>query len=195
MTISDAGKVLYLGTVNLVHADLIRQFQLIYGQEALPSCLQLWISGVSPRYLPVLLYRLSHSFYRHNLGILAKSISFLNFAIFGIEISVSCPIGPGLFLPHTQGTVIGAWRIGSNATIFQGVTIGARDLDFMPSLLTRPSIGDCVSIGAGAVVLGGIHLGNGSQVGANSVVLASVPSGYLAVGSPARNVNSAKPIA
>lgn len=97
-----------------------------------------------------------------------------------------CPIGPGLFLPHTHGTVIGAERIGRNVTIYQGVTLGAREVDFAYGRGTRPVVEDGVIIGSGAKVIGGITLGSGSRIGANSVVLASVPVGALAIGIPAK---------
>jgi serine acetyltransferase len=65
-------------------------------------------------------------------------------------------------------------------------TLGARALDFNPRPATRPTVGDGVSIGAGAKVLGGIVLGDNCRVGANSVVLSDLPPGCLAVGVPAR---------
>lgn len=139
-----------------------------------------------PRIAPTFLYRLSHFFHLCRLGVIGKFLSCLNQVLFGIEIASSCQIGPGLFLPHTHGTVIGAWTIGSNLTIFQGVTLGARSLDFNPGPATRPTIGDGVNIGAGAKVLGGIVLGDNCRVGANSVVLSDLPPGCLAVGVPAR---------
>jgi serine O-acetyltransferase len=116
-------------------------------------------------------------------------VSLINFFAFGIEISVRCPIGPGLCLPHTQGTVIGARRIGANATIFQGVTIGAKEIDFTYTELSRPTVGDEVTIGSGAKVLGGITIANRVRVGANSVVLSNIPEGGLAVGAPARIIS------
>ncbi|WP_316894038.1 serine O-acetyltransferase [Ralstonia mannitolilytica] len=110
----------------------------------------------------------------------------VNFVVFGIEIAARCEIGPGLYLPHTQGTVIGAWSIGKNAVIYQGVTIGAKELDFAYSEVSRPKLGDNVTIGAGAKVLGGVQLGPGARIGANAVVITSVPEGALAVGIPAK---------
>ena len=176
-----------LRTITLVQKDLLRHFQLVHGLDSpSPTPLRLWLSVFSPRYLPVLLYRVSHCFFRHRLFVPAKLVSSLNFLIFGVEIAAACPIGPGLVLPHTQGTVIGAWRIGANVTIFQGVTIGARELDFTPSRHSRPTLGDGFTVGAGSAILGGISLGDSSRVGANSVVLKTIPAGCLAVGSPAR---------
>lgn len=174
----------------LLNADLRRQHSLLHGDHAAaPTGLRLWLGIVSPRFLPVLLCRVAHGLYRAGFGPLAKAVSLLNFFAFGIEIAVRCPIGPGLFLPHTQGTVIGAWRVGGNATIFQGVTLGAREVDFTCTERSRPTLGDGVTVGAGAKVLGGLSLGNGARIGANSVVLSSVPAGSLAVGAPARVVN------
>jgi serine O-acetyltransferase len=170
-------------------ADLRRARLLLHGaSDSVPS-LQLWLGVLSPRFVPVLLCRLAYSFYRLKLGPVAKAVSLLNFFLFGIEIAVRCPIGKGLFLPHTQGTVIGAWSIGENATIFQGVTLGAKELDFSYTENSRPKLGDGITIGSGAKVLGGLTLGDGVRVGANSVVLSSSTDGVLLVGAPARAAN------
>jgi len=123
------------------------------------------------------------------LGFVAKLVSLLNFFFFGIEIAVRCPIGKGLFLPHTQGTVIGAWSVGENVTIFQGVTLGAKELDFSYQESSRPTVGDGVTIGAGAKIVGGVALGSHSRVGANAVVLDDVAPGALVVGIPAKVVH------
>jgi serine O-acetyltransferase len=114
----------------------------------------------------------------------------LNFFFFGIEIAVQCRVGKGLFLPHTQGTVIGAYSIGENATIFQGVTLGARELDFSFIESSRPAVGNDVTIGSGAKVLGGLTVGSGSRIGANAVVLESIPANVAAAGVPARVTKS-----
>jgi len=169
-------------------ADLLRQRSLISGKEVQQMSWRIWLDIVSPRFMPVFLCRLAHALYRLRLGPLAKVVALINFVFFGIEIAVRCPIGPGLFLPHTQGTVIGAWRIGSNATIFQGVTLGAREVDFSYAATSRPVIGNGVTVGAGAKILGGLHIGDDARIGANSVVLDSLPASVLAVGAPARVV-------
>jgi serine O-acetyltransferase len=146
----------------------------------------LWAGMVSPRFLPVLLCRLAYKLNCVHLGPAAKLVSLLNFFFFGIEIAVRCPIGPGLFLPHTQGTVIGAKSIGANATIYQGVTLGAREVDFSYGDDDRPVVGDNVVIGSGAKVIGGIKIGDRARIGANAVVLKSVPANALATGIPAK---------
>jgi serine O-acetyltransferase len=123
---------------------------------------------------------------------LAKLVSLINFFLFGIEIAVRCPIGRGFFLPHTQGTVIGAWSIGDNATVFQGVTLGARELDHSYVESSRPVLLDDVTVGSGAKVLGGIRIGSRVRIGANSVVLSDLPNDVIAVGAPARPVKSSR---
>lgn len=173
-------------------ADLRRARVLLNGSADNVPSLRLWLGVLSPRFLPVLLCRLAHCFYCLKLVPIAKAMSLLNFFLFGVEIAVRCPIGKGLFLPHTQGTVIGAWRIGINATIFQGVTLGAREIDFSYSEQSRPIIGDGVTVGSGAKVLGGLFVGDGARIGANSVVLQSIPAHALAVGVPARVVKQSE---
>ncbi|MFM0505056.1 serine O-acetyltransferase [Paraburkholderia caffeinilytica] len=114
--------------------------------------------------------------------------SLLNFVLLGLEVAPQIRIGPGLFFPHTRGTVIGARSIGANATIFQQVTVGASELDmhFNPDL--RPVIGDEVTLGAGAKILGSIEIGCRVIVGANSVVVKDVPSDTVCAGVPAKIV-------
>jgi serine O-acetyltransferase len=178
-----------LKTIALLRADLLRQHELLKSKTfPAPVGLRFWLGSLSPRFIPVLLCRIAHGLYQHRLNFLAKSVSLINFFAFGIEVAIRCPIGPGLFLPHTQGTVIGAWSIGSNATIFQGVTLGAKEIDFTYNEYSRPSLGDNVTVGSGAKILGGINLANNVRVGANSVVLSDVSEGCLVVGAPARKV-------
>ena len=175
--------------VSYLAADLRRTRVVLHGTSDGVSGLRLWLGALSPRFLPVLLCRLAHGLYRLKLGPVAKVVSMLNFFLFGIEIAVRCPIGKGLFLPHTQGTVIGAWCIGENVTIFQGVTLGAKEIDFSYLESSRPTVEDGVTIGSGAKVLGGLTLGSGSRVGANAVVLRDVAPGLLVVGIPAKSVD------
>lgn len=169
-------------------ADLLRAQEIIHGNRAKSSGFVFWLGVFSPRFFPILLCRLAYWFHLLRLSPIAKLFSLINFALFGIEIAVRCPIGRGLYLPHTQGTVIGAALIGENVTVFQGVTLGALEVDFSYSDAKRPTVGNGVIIGSGAKVLGGVTLGDCSRVGANAVVLMDVPSEKLAVGIPAKIV-------
>jgi serine O-acetyltransferase len=146
-----------------------------------------WTTAFNPRFTPVLFIRIARFCYLHRwLRPISPLLTWLNVFLHGIEFTPRCAVGPGLMLPHTAGTVVGAQRIGSNATIFQGVTLGAVTLDmkYVPEL--RPTLEDHVTICAGAKVLGGIRIGDGVTVGANAVVLTDVPANCIAVGVPAK---------
>jgi serine O-acetyltransferase len=173
----------------LLIADVARHRQL-FGDERPARGVSAWLSMLSPRFLPNVLYRLSYQAQQAGIGPLAKIFSMLNVVIFGIEIATVCKIGPGLFFPHTHGTVIGAVSIGQNAVIYQGVTLGAKDLDFTYDAAHRPVVGDNVMFGAGSKVLGGIVLGNDVVVAANAVVLSSFPEGSVLGGIPAKIIKS-----
>lgn len=169
-----------------LYADLSRAKEL-QGLEAHSKwSLTCWLGIFSPRFVPVLLCRVSHLMYLYKLTPIAKAVSLINFFLFGLEVGIRCEIGKGLFFPHTNGIVIGAFSIGNNATIYQGVTIGARELDFSYLESSRPIIGSNVTISTGAVILGPIQIGDRVVIGANAVVLSSIPAGVLAVGAPAR---------
>ena len=106
---------------------------------------------------------------------------------YGLELSVGAHIAGGLYVPHPYGTTISAERIGRNVTIIGSVTIGMRGGP------ERPRIGDGVFIGAGARVLGDIEVGAGASVGANAVVVKSVPPHNTVVGVPARSLSPGAP--
>lgn len=88
--------------------------------------------------------------------------------------------------PHPTGIVIGEGvRLGERVTIYQGVTLGgARRGDWQAG--NYPTIGDEVTIFAGAVIVGAVRIGDKATIGANAVVLSDVPAGHTAVGAPAR---------
>jgi serine O-acetyltransferase len=179
------------GLRQLLVMDVQRHREL-FNQQPLESKLKIWISMFSPRFVPVLLCRLAYKCHTLGLSIPARIFSLLNFLLFGIEIATLCKIGPGLFFPHTHGTVIGAVSIGKNAIIYQGVTLGAKDLDFTYDAAHRPVIGDDVFVGAGAKVLGGLHVGNNVAVAANAVLLESAPDNVVVGGIPAKIIKYRK---
>ena len=101
-------------------------------------------------------------------------------AVSGADIPLNCRIGGGLLIPHPNGIVIHPdSRIGPNCLLLQQVTLGVTDGG-------APAIGGHVDIGAGAKVLGEVHIGDHARIGANAVVLDDVPEGATAVGVPAR---------
>jgi serine O-acetyltransferase len=171
-------------------ADLDRQYLYEGTPDRVSNTIGIIKRAFHPRFTPVLFCRLAHYFYSIQLNPLAKIISLLNFVIFGIEIAVNCEIGEGLYFPHTVGTVIGARKIGQNALIYQGVTIGAKQIDLGYDPNSRPLIGNNVVIGAGGKVLGGIEIGSNVSIGANAVVTKSLPDNVVAVGIPAQIIRT-----
>ena len=180
-----------VGLRETLRLDLLRQHELLHANVAIQQQgIRFWLKVFSPRFAPVFLFRLAFKSQDAGWGILARIFSMLNVIFFGIEIATICKIGPGLFLPHTQGTVIGAVSIGENAVIYQGVTLGAKDLDFTYDETRRPIVGHNVLIGAGAKILGGLTIGNNVRIAANAVVLQSVPDDAIAAGVPAKIISA-----
>lgn len=147
-----------------------------------------WRHGFSPRFASVVLIRFAQRLEARRWPRIAKLTGLLNFVIFGIEVPSRLHIGPGLVIPHTQGTILGAGYVGANVTIFQQVTLGAKLADFAFDAAKRPHVCDGVVITAGAKILGPVRLGERAVIGANAVVLADVPADCVAVGVPARIV-------
>ena len=113
--------------------------------------------------------------------------------VYGIELPYSARLGRRVVIEHQGGIVIhGATMIGDGTIIRQGCTFGIRSLDRLDE---APTIGRNVNIGAGAVIVGNVKVGDGASIGANSVVLRDVPPDALAIGVPAKLVarrNAAK---
>jgi serine O-acetyltransferase len=105
--------------------------------------------------------------------------------MFGLEVPANSEIGEGFVITHTVGTVLGAKSIGQNVTIYHQVTIGSASIK-NSNTLPRPVIGDDVILYVGSKILGDIKIGKGVVVGANSVVLKSIPDYHIAYGVPAK---------
>jgi serine O-acetyltransferase len=183
----------FTGLRQLLYRDLARHAALECRPVGRPSLARLLCRLLHPRFLPNVLCRASRAARLRGIPALPELLTYLNIVLFGLEVTPRCEIGPGLFLPHPSGTVIGARRIGSNATILQGVTLGAKSMDLGFELRMRPEVGDNVFLGAGSKILGGIHVGDNVTVGANAVVVDSVEAGSTVVGIPARTLAKAPP--
>nr|WP_275432177.1 serine O-acetyltransferase [Staphylococcus sp. ACRSN] len=125
---------------------------------------------------------IAHELYKKKKYVIARLISQVTRFFTGIEIHPGAQIGRRLFIDHGMGVVIGeTCRIGDNVTIYQGVTLGGTGKE---KGKRHPDIGDNVLIAAGAKVLGNIKIESDVNIGANSVVLESVPSYSTVVGIP-----------
>jgi len=174
----------------LLYNDLSRQYELNGRSDTRPSFVGLMFRLLHPRFLPNVLCRVSRSAMLYGIPIVPNLLTYLNIVLFGLEVSSRCEIGPGIFFPHSSGTVIGANRIGSNVTVYQGVTLGSKKLDMKFNPVLRPEVGDNVVLGSGCKILGGIRIGDNVTVGANSVVLESIEPNATIVGIPARKIRS-----
>jgi serine O-acetyltransferase len=104
----------------------------------------------------------------------------------GVEIHPAATIGDALFIDHGAGVVIGETAaIGDNVTLYQGVTLGGTGF---ARGKRHPTVDDDVVIGSGAKLLGPIHVGANSKIGANSVVIHDVPPNSTVVGNPGHPV-------
>jgi len=131
-------------------------------------------------------HRLAHWFWEHRLRFFARSLSHCARFLTGIEIHPGAKIGRRFFIDHGMGVVIGETaEIGNDVLIYQGVVLGGTTLQ---KKKRHPTIGNNVVIGSAAILLGPIIVGDGARIGANSVVVGSVPPGAIVVGVPGRVV-------
>ncbi|HIC89165.1 MAG TPA: serine O-acetyltransferase [Anaerolineae bacterium] len=129
-------------------------------------------------------HRLAHWLWEHHLHLLARFVSHISRWLTGIEIHPGAKIGPGFFIDHGMGTVIGETaEIGEGVTLYHNVTLGGVS---WRKGKRHPTVGDHVVIGAGAQILGPITIGDHTRIGANSVVVKDVPSNSVVVGVPGR---------
>ncbi len=142
-----------------------------------------------PSFKAMMYYRVAHKQYLKGHYFLARLISQKGVRKTGIEIHPGATIGKGFFIDHGTGVVIGETaEIGDNVTLYQGVTLGGTGKEHGKR---HPTIGNNVMISTGAKVLGSFKIGDGSKIGAGSVVLEEVPPGSTVVGVPGRVVKSA----
>jgi serine O-acetyltransferase len=141
---------------------------------------------VYPGLHAIWVHRITHWLWLHNLKLLGRWLSQLTRDLTGVEIHPGAVIGPGFFIDHGMGVVIGETaEVGADVTLYHGVTLGGTSLE---KGKRHPTIGDRVVIGAGAKVLGAITIGEDSRIGANAVVVKSVPANSVVVGVPGQIV-------
>ena len=127
-------------------------------------------------------HRASSWLWRHGRTLSARLCSAFTQRLTGVDIHPAAVLGPGLFIDHAVGVVIGETaEVGADVTIYHGVTLGGTSLEHGKR---HPTVGDRVTIGAGAKVLGPITIGHDSRIGANAVVVKPVPPDSVVVGVP-----------
>ncbi|MBB3232466.1 serine O-acetyltransferase [Halomonas stenophila] len=139
----------------------------------------------------LLVHRMTHWLWRHNLKWLARTLSSLARWFTGIEIHPGATIGRRFFIDHGMGVVIGETaEVGDDVTLYQGVTLGGTSWN---KGKRHPTLEDGVIVGAGAKILGPFTVGTGAKVGSNAVVTKEVPAGATVVGIPGKVVQRSEP--
>jgi serine O-acetyltransferase len=134
----------------------------------------------------LLAHRAAHALQEGGVPLLPRAIAYVSRAVTGVEIHPAAQIGPEFFIDHGAGVVIGETAaIGSRVTLYQGVTLGGTGFQRGKR---HPTLGDNVTVGSGAKLLGPIAVGDGAKVGANTVVVEDVPPGATVVGNPGHPV-------
>ena len=134
----------------------------------------------------LLAYRVSHALSEAEVPLAPMSIAYLSRAVTGVEIHPAARIGSDFFIDHCSGVVIGETaEVGDCVTLYQGVTLGGTGSQRGKR---HPTLGDNVTVGSGAKLLGPIEVGHGAKVGANTVVVEDVPPNSTVVGNPGHTV-------
>jgi serine O-acetyltransferase len=136
-------------------------------------------------------HRVAHRLWQDGHLLAARVVSAVLRAWTSVDIHPAAIVGPGLFIDHALGVVIGETaEIGADVTIYQGVTLGGTALE---AGKRHPTVEERVTIGAGAKVLGPITIGRGSRIGANAVVVRDVPPDSVVVGVPGQVIARSRP--
>lgn len=129
-------------------------------------------------------HRWAHWLWTHHFYLLGRLLSHVSRFITGIEIHPGARLGPGFFIDHGMGVVIGETsEVGENVTLYHGVTLGGTSTK---KGKRHPTLGNNVIVGAGAKILGPVTIGDNARVGAGSVVVEDVPPGTTVVGVPGK---------
>jgi serine O-acetyltransferase len=134
----------------------------------------------------LLAHRLAHALDEAGVPMAPMAIAYLSRGVTGIEIHPRAKVGADFFIDHGSGVVIGETaEIGDRVTLYQGVTLGGTGFQRGKR---HPTVGDNVTIGSGAKLLGPINVGHGAKIGANTVVVDDVPAHSTVVGNPGHPV-------
>lgn len=134
----------------------------------------------------LLAHRVAHALHSAGLPLAPRAIAYLSRVVTGVEIHPAARIGSEFFIDHGAGVVIGETaEVGARVTLYQGVTLGGTGFQRGKR---HPTLGDNVTVGSGAKLLGPIAVGDGAKIGANTVVVEDVPPRSTVVGNPGHPV-------
>ncbi|MBQ1583904.1 MAG: serine acetyltransferase, partial [Muribaculaceae bacterium] len=128
-------------------------------------------------------YRIAHAIYQLDVPLIPRMITELAHSETGIDIHPGATIGPSFAIDHGTGVVIGATAIlGHHVTLYQGVTLGAKNFPQEPDgslvkgIARHPILGNHVVVYANATILGRVHIGDNTTIGGNLWVTHDVPA-------------------
>jgi serine O-acetyltransferase len=134
----------------------------------------------------LLSHRVAHALHESGVPVLPMALAYASRAVTGVEIHPAASIGDDFFIDHGSGVVIGETaEVGDRVTLYQGVTLGGTGF---ARGKRHPTVGDNVTVGSGAKLLGPIEIGHGAKIGANTVVIQDVPPNSTVVGNPGHPV-------
>jgi len=134
----------------------------------------------------LLAHRVAHAMNEAGVPLAPRVLAYVTRSVTGVEIHPAAAIGRELFIDHGSGVVIGETaEIGERVTLYQGVTLGGTGFQRGKR---HPTLGDNVTVGSGAKLLGPIAVGDGAKIGANTVVIEDVPPQATVVGNPGHQV-------
>ena len=140
----------------------------------------------SPGLHAVWQYRVFNWLWKLRLRTLSRVLSNITRLFTGIEIHPGATIGRRLFIDHGMGVVVGETAvIGDDVHLYHGVTFGGKTLE---SVKRHPTVGNRVTIGAGATLIGNITVGDDAAIGANTTVTHDVAPGAVVVGQAPRTL-------
>ena len=155
-----------------------------------PAACSVWEILLYPSLHATINHKIANFFFTRKMCFIARLISQLSRFFTGIEIHPGATIGKRVFFDHGMGIVIGETaEIGDDCVIYHGVTLGGTSATRSKR---HPTLKNGVVVGTGAKILGNITLGENVKIGANSVVLKSIPDNRVAVGIPAKIIKKTK---
>ncbi len=144
------------------------------------------VACIYPGLHAIVLHRIAHMLWTRGFRFAARLLAFVARFLTNVDIHPGATVGRRFFIDHGAGVVIGETaEIGDDVTLYHGVTLGGTSLS---KGKRHPTLRDRVLVGAGAAVLGPVEIGEGVNIGANSVVIGDVPAGMTVVGIPGRVV-------
>ena len=168
----------FMDSLNSIYNSLISDIKMTFDSD--PACLSMEEALITyPGIRAIITYRIAHVLYNLGFGLEARIISEKAHSETGIDIHPGATIGDYFFIDHGTGIVIGETTIiGHHAKIYQGVTLGAKSLSqgqLMKGIKRHPTIGNYVTIYAGASILGGeTFIGDNTIIGSNVFITSSI---------------------